>query len=163
MKAKKATTSDGVESDLSSGSEGERDSNTFKAFIIRFLYYQREQSIVNQVQKMTSIEQVRSAFRPRASDQNLLQFHHIENLSSVRGAGGGNFPHQSRHHEGFAIHDELERQADLCNEVYVGGSVISSKFQPEKCARNSYGQFTRRNHGALPPPPIDLTANEVTI
>lgn len=73
-KAKKATTSAvEAESDLSSGSsEAERDTNTFKAFIIRFLYYQREQSIVNQVQKMTSIEQVRSAFRSRASEQNLL-------------------------------------------------------------------------------------------
>ena len=72
-KVKKATTSAvEAESDLSSGSEAERDTNTFKAFIIRFLYYQREQSIVNQVQKMTSIEQVRSAFRSRASEQNLL-------------------------------------------------------------------------------------------
>lgn len=50
----------------------ESDTNTFKAFIIRYLYFLREQSIVSQVQKMKSMEEVRSAFRSKGSERNLL-------------------------------------------------------------------------------------------
>lgn len=35
-------------------------------------------------------------------------------------------------------------------------SVYSSKLHPEKCARNSYGQFVQRKNQALMPPPVDL-------
>lgn len=66
----------------SEDSEIESDAVTFKAFIIRYLYYLREQSIINQVQKIKSVEEVRKIFRLKASESDLLQFHQIEALSS---------------------------------------------------------------------------------
>jgi len=60
---------------ISTDSDLDRDATTLKAFIIRYLYYLREQSIINQVQKIKSLDEVRKVFRQKASEADLLQFH----------------------------------------------------------------------------------------
>ena len=84
---------------------------------------------------MGSMEQVRASFRS-VSDERHLQYHEIEALNSADSSVAN-----SRLPPNTCCLAEGESEEEAAKKCKM---TVSSKFNPEQCARNTHGQFKKR-------------------